>query len=180
MKQNKMDAIETILKTYSVVSVKEDEILWSALLKNTPGDVLENSEKANRFLERFYSEKSFEEILLEAISNKQTDAAKLSEEVSISKSILEKVLNNAALPNIIPIKKMKSLLHVLHIPIARAVQGIRESMTRFNIEDSFVSLSSVAMSRSSKKPFDIAKTSISGESLKRGLEAYIKRLLDED
>ncbi|NIM85057.1 MAG: hypothetical protein GTN82_43045 [Candidatus Aminicenantes bacterium] len=180
MKENKVDAIETILKTYSVVSEKEDEILWLALMKIPPGDVLENSEKANLFLEQFYSEKSFDKILVEAISNELTNIDKLSEEIAISKSILEKVLNHAALPNIIPIKKMKALLHLLHIPITRAVQGIRASMGRFNVEDSFVSFSSVAMSRSRRKPFDIASASTSRESLKRGLEAYIKRLTDED
>jgi hypothetical protein len=180
MNQNKIDPIEEILKTYSLVSGREEEILWSAVLKTTPGDSLLDPGKANRFLERFPVEKPFGDMLLEAVAGKQTSIDRLSEEISLSKSSLEKVLSHAELPNIIPIKKMKALLHVLQIPITRAVESMKASMERFNMKGPFAPFSGVVMGRSRRKYFSVPNANRSKESLKRGLKAYINRLLEEE
>lgn len=180
MNQNKIDPIEEILKTYSLVSDRKEEILWAAVLKTTPEDSLYNTEKVNRFLERFPVEKPFGDMLVEAMSSKQTNIDSLSEEISITKGILEKLLSHAALPNIIPIKKMKALLHVLDIPITRAVESMKASMERFNMKDPFTPISGVVMGRSWRRPFSVPNANRSKESLKRGLKAYINRLLEED
>lgn len=180
MNQNKIDPIEKILKTYSLVSDRKEEILWAAVLKTTPEDSLLDPEKTDRFLERFPVEKPFGDMLLEAVASKQTNIDRLSEEISISKNMLEKVLSHAELPNIIPVKKMKALLHVLHIPITRAVESMKASMERFNMKGPFTPFSGVVMGRNRRKPFSVPNANRSKESLIRGLKAYIRRLLEEE
>jgi hypothetical protein len=178
--KNNVTPIEAILRTYSIVSDREDDILCEAVLKNISGDVWVNPEKERHLLERFSEEKPFGDMIAEAMSNKQINMDTLSGEISISKNILKKVRNDTSLPNIIPVKKMKTLLQILNIPIERAVESIRTSLNRFNAEASFVPTAGTAMSRGRKRPFIIANTGRSKEGLKRGIDAYIKRLMDEE
>ncbi len=180
MTQTTAVPVESILKTYSIDSEQGAEILFPAVLKLTSDATPVESEKLNRFLERFPAEKPFGDILGEAISARQTSIDRLSGEASISRNLLDQVLNNLELPNIIPIKKMKMLLSILHIPPGRAVESMRASLSRLNLENSFMPLPTVAVGRNRKRNINFASHEISREALKRRLNAYINRLSQEE
>jgi hypothetical protein len=172
--------IEEILKVYSLVSDREDETLRTAVLKLIPEMSQGDLAKADRFLERFSEEKPFGDILLKALSSKHTNLDTLSDEIGLSRNILEKILNRTELPNIIPIKKMKNLLQQFHIPTARAIDSIRVSMNRFSTGIPPITAPTMAVSRHKRTTLPATQKNRSKESLKRGVEAYIKRLLDEE
>lgn len=179
MSQTNTPSVENILKAYSIDSEQGAEILFPAVLKLTADDAPVGSEKLSRFLERFPAEKPFGDILGEAISACQTNIDRLSGEASISKNLLDQVLNNLELPNIIPIKKMKMLLSILHIPLGQAVESMRASLNRLKVENSFMPLSNVAVGRNRKRNISFESHEISREALKRRLDAYINRLSQE-
>ena len=180
MSQTNAVPVESILKTYSIDSEQGAEILFPAVLKLTADDAPVGSEKLNRFLDRFPAEKPFGDILGEAISIRQTSIDRLSEEASISRDLLARVLDNLELPNIIPIKKMKMLLNILHIPLSRAAESMRASLNRLKVENLFKPLSNVAVGRNRKRNISFESHEISRQALKRRLDAYINRLCREE
>jgi hypothetical protein len=180
MSQTNTASVENILKTYSIGSEQGAEIILPAVLKLTADDAPVKTEKLNAFLERFPAEKPFGDILDEAMSAFRTDIDRLSGEASISRNLLDQVINNLELPNIIPVKKMKVLLNILHIPLGKAVESMRASFNRFNVGNSFMPLSNTAVGRSRKRTLNIKGSERSREALKRGLDAYINRLSAEE
>lgn len=179
MNQTNSASVENILKTYSIDSEQGAELLFPAVLKLRPDDAPINPEKLNRFLERFPAEKPFGDILEEAISTRRSSIDRLSGETSISRNLLDQVINHLELPNIIPIKKMKVLLNILHIPLGQAVESMRASLNRLSMEDSFMPLSSAAVGRTRKRDLRFVSSERSREALKRRLDAYINRLSQE-
>jgi hypothetical protein len=180
MSQTSTASVEDILKRYSIDSEQGAEMLFSAVLKLSPDDAPIKPENLSRFLERFPGEKSFGNILEDAISVHRTSIDRLSRETAIPQNLLEKVIHRLELPNIIPVKKMKVLLDILHIPMGRAIESIRASLTRLKPEGFFIPISGAAPGRRRKRDFNLASSERSRESLKRSLEAYIDRLVRED
>ena len=180
MNQRNSASVEDLLKTYSLESEKGAEILLPALLKLKSDDVARRPEKLSRLLERFPAVRPFGDILEEAISKYQTSINRLSEDISISRNLLDQVLNHIELPNIIPVKKMKLLLNRLHIPFKLAVESMRASLNRLKPEGAFIPLSYAATGRTRKRDLNFLSSVRSREALKRRLEAYIDRLAQEE
>ncbi|UCH92582.1 MAG: hypothetical protein JSV88_20110 [Candidatus Aminicenantes bacterium] len=179
MNQTNSASVENILKAYSIDSDQGAEILFPAVLKLTWDDAPIKSEKLSRFLERFPAERPFGDILEEAISAHRTSIDRLSGDTSISRNLLDQVLNHLELPNIIPVKKMNVLLKILHIPLKLAVESMRASLNRLNVEKSLMPLSGLAAGRTRKRDLNFLSSERSREALKRRLEAYINRLSQE-
>jgi hypothetical protein len=179
MNQINSESVENILKNYSIDSEQGAEILFTALLKLTSDDVPIKAEKSSQLLERFPTERPFGDILEEAISARRMSIDRLSGETSISRNLLDQVLKHLELPNIIPVKKMNVLLNILHIPLKLAVESMRASLNRLNVEKSPMTLSGLAVGRTRKRDLNFVNPDRSREALKRGLEAYINRLTQE-
>jgi hypothetical protein len=179
MNQTNSASVEDILKSYSIDSEQGAEILFPAVLRLTPDDVPIKPEKSSQLLKRFPSERPFGDILEEAISTQRMSIDRLIGETSISRKLLDQVLKHLELPNIIPVKKMKVLLNILHIPLKLAVESMWASLNRLNIEKSPMTLSSLAAGKTRKRDLNFVSSDRSREALKRGLEAYINRLSQE-
>ncbi|MBI4640910.1 MAG: helix-turn-helix transcriptional regulator [Candidatus Tectomicrobia bacterium] len=182
MSGSRTNKLDVLLKAYSIVSEREDAWLSKAILRNAEADdVRFDPEKMQPFMERFSDEKPFGDQILQAISQKNMTKRDVSSELGISEEIIEKVLTNTALPNIVPLRKMIALLRYLKIPLDRAVEGMRVSLDRFGAGDSYDWTPSPAMRRGQHVPSKFGRRSgeSSKETLKRGLEAYIKRLTEE-
>jgi hypothetical protein len=179
MSEEQRDGIEAILKNYSVVSDREDDWLPGVIMRRKDLEILHNPLKLEQFLGRFLDEKPFGNVALEAISKKKINKDTIIRDTRISEDILEKVLTNTVLPNIIPIKRMISLLRLLQIPLERAVKSLKVSLNRFDVNQSLTPVSNLAMRRNRMVPFNVGRGERSKESLKRDLESYIRRLLRE-
>jgi len=173
------DEIESILIGYSIFTDREDDWLPNVILKK---DVVVNHPPPsglNRFLERFSKERPFGNVAQDAISSRKINKETIVDETRISADILEKVLTNKAPPNIIPLKKMVSLLYLLQIPLMRAVESFRVSLSRIDMGQSLQPLFNLPMRRKREFPFNSQSGEKSRESANRDLEVYIKRLLKE-
>ena len=173
------DEIEAILKSYSIVSDREDDWLSGVIMRTKNQEKLFSPEKLNQFFDRFSDEKPFASVVLEAISNRKLRKDTIIRDTLISEDILEKVLTNSVLPNIIPIKRMISLLRLLQIPLALAVESLRVSLYRHNLDQSLTTDLTVTMRRKKAVPCVIGGMARSRESLKRDIEAYINHLTKE-
>lgn len=172
--------IEAIFKSYSVITDREDNWLPSAIMRAENQETSLDRVKLNHFLGRFSDEKPFGSIVLEAITKKKVKKDTIIHDTCISEDILEKILKNSSLPNTLPVKRMISLLKLLKIPLDRAAESIRVSLDRLSFDKSLGPVSSVTMRRRQTGPCIVEHRARSKESLKRDIEAYIKRLMRED
>lgn len=179
MSKNQREGIESLLRTFSVVSDREDNWLPGAIMRVKTEEIHLNPVKLKQFLDRFSNEKAFGDVILEAMSTGKTTKENIVTNACISEEILEKVLTNTLLPNVIPLKKMIYLLNFLHIPLSVAVESLRVSLNRFNVEKSLEAVYGVSMRQKRMAPFRSGTVRRSKEALKRSLEVYIKRLLEE-
>jgi len=170
---------DDLLRTYSIASESGSEIIFPALMRLSADDVPIKSKKADRLLERFPVESPFGDILQKAISTQGTSITELSEQIKISENLLGQVISHSELPNIMPVKKMKMILDVLHIPLQRAVESMRSSLIRVDLNQAFVPLSVAAQGRSGKRSQFFKSSERSSAALKRRLDAYIERLFQE-
>lgn len=183
MTENKRNGIEALLRAYSVTSDKENDWLSHAIGVMKTEEHHITPEKLGRFLNRFSDEKPFGDVLSEKFSIQKTKKETIIQNLGILKDILEKVITNAVLPNVIPLRKMISLLDALHISLPLAIESFRVSLNRFKPEEPLTAGLSITMRRQhSASTFSkrINEGLIEQAALRRDLETYIKRLLEED
>jgi hypothetical protein len=183
MSNSRTNELDALLKAYSIISEREDPWLSQAILRNSEADSVRlDPEKVQALMGRFSSKKPFGAQLLQALSRRKLTNRDVSSEVGIPEEIIEKVLANTALPNIVPLRKMTALLRHLQIPLDRAVEGMRVSLDRLGTDVPCDWAPTPAMRRGkqvSSTTFGGRAGESSKEALKRGLEAYIKRLTEE-
>lgn len=127
MSEAKKDGIETLLRTHSIVSDRENNWLPGVIMNAEIENMHLNPHKLKQLLDRFSKEKAFIDVVLEAISAKNVNKDSIIKNTGISEDILKKLFTNTVLPNVIPLRKMISLLNFLHIPLLRAVDSFRVS-----------------------------------------------------
>lgn len=182
MSNSRKNELDALLKAYSIVSEREDPWLSKAILKNSEADnVRLDPERVQSLMGRFSVEQPFGTQILRAVSQKNMTNADVSSETGIPEETIEKVLTNAAPPNIVPLRKMIGLLRHLQLSLDRAIEGMRVSLERFGTDKSYDRASAPAMRRGKHvgpTPGRKSRES-SREALKRDLEAYIRRLRQE-
>lgn len=179
MAENKNDGIDALVKAYSVISDRESDWLSGAVMKMKQEGPSLNQERVRELLNRFSDNKPFGDLVLEAISAKKIAKEAIVQDLNISQDIFEKVLANMVLPNIIPLRKMISLLNFLNISISCAIESFKVSLNRFTSDQLLSSAPGIAMRRNQALVYHKDTAEDHGETLKRSMDIYIKRLLDE-
>jgi hypothetical protein len=182
MSNSKTYELDALLKAYSIMSEREDSWLSQAILRNREADSVRfDPEKVQTLMGRFSSKKPFGAQLLRALSQRNLTKKDVSSKVGIPEEIIEKVLANTALPNIVPLRKMIALLRYLQISLDQAVEGMWVSLDRLGTDAPCNWAPTPAMRRGKhvSPTFGGKAGESSREALKRGLEAYIKRLTEE-
>ena len=173
------DNIEQMLKEFSVVSDREDGWLPEVILKKDESTIFLDPAKMSQLLERFSNEKPFGILSRDMMARTNISRDELVKKTGISPAVLDKVLSNKALPNSIPLKRMRSLLNLLQISMKQAIESFRASLHRYVADPSLESNLNPAMRRKRDYFLNIANAEKSVESAKKDLEIYIQRLLKE-
>lgn len=182
MSKSGRNELDAALKAYSIMSEREDSWLSQLILRNSEADSVRlDPEKVQALMGRFSFEQPFGVQVLQALSQRNMTNSEVSSELGIPEEIIEKVLTNVALPNIVPLRKMITLLRYLQISLHRAIEGMRVSLDRLGTD----APCDWALTPAMRRGKHVSPTSggrageSSKEALKRGLEAYIKRLTKE-
>lgn len=182
MSNSRTNELDALLKAYSIMSEREDPWLSQAILSNAEADsVCLDPEKVQALMGRFSFEQPFGAQVLQALSQRNMTNREVSSEIGIPEEIIEKVLANTALPNIVPLRKMIALLRHLEVSLDRAIEGMRVSLDRLGTDNPCDWTLTPAMRRGKhvSPTFGERAGESSKEALKRGLEAYFKRLREE-